>query len=394
MNAAAEKKRRVLLMYISKVSGHRQATVAIEQALKQIEPTIETPSVNGFGYTYPMLEKIINRAYMSVIKATPKVWDYMYDNPQIFKNSQSIKKYLHKTSHDKIGMLLGKYKPEAVVCTQAFPCGMVADYKRVHNNKTLLIGVLTDYAPHSYWINEGVDYYVVPSQEAKERFIQKGVPAQSIMVYGIPLRSQFVLHPDKEKIASQLGLDLAKPIILIMGGGQGLGPIKKIVKSLVKIERDVQIIALVGVNKKVAGKVRKLTKKTNKKILVFDFVTNVDELMEVATLIITKPGGLTTAECLAKGLPMVIVDPLPGQEMRNTDFLIKKGIAIRIHEINDIGDEIELLLKSPDRLNKMHQAAFANANPDSSLKIAKLILNQDRENSQATPLITPQPVHV
>ena len=243
-------KRRVLLMYITKVSGHRQATVAIQQALRQLDPEIEVPAINGFGYTYPILEKIVNKAYLSVIKRTPKVWDYLYDNPKIVKNSQSIQNFLHKTSHEKIAKLIQRHRPQAIVCTQAFPCGMVADYKISHNLDILLIGVLTDFSPHSYWINEGVDYYVVPSEEVKERLVVKGVAPERVRVYGIPLRPRFNEPVDRVAIAEKMGLDPEVPTILVMGGGQGLGPIKKIVKSLGKMNMFVQIIVLSGVNKK------------------------------------------------------------------------------------------------------------------------------------------------
>src|SRR5690242_1928480 len=128
-----DKKKNVLLVYITKVSGHRQATVAIQQSIKQLSPSVDVHSINGFGYTYPILEKIVNKAYMGIIKSTPIVWDYLYDNPKVFKNSQSIKNFLHKTSHKKIAKLLEEYQPDAVVCTQAFPCGMIADYKRSYN---------------------------------------------------------------------------------------------------------------------------------------------------------------------------------------------------------------------------------------------------------------------
>lgn len=375
-------------MYITKVSGHRQATMAVQRALKQMDPNIEAPTVNGFGYTYPRLERVINSAYMSVIKTTPKVWDYLYDNPNIVKKSKRIKDFLHKTSHEKIGLLIKKYRPDTVICTQAFPCGMVADYKRAHHADFQVIGVLTDYAPHSFWINEGVDYYIVPSNEAKQRFITKGVKEDAIKVYGIPIRSKFSVQLDKEPIMQRLGLEKNVPVILIMGGGQGLGPIKDVVKSLMKLTAPLQIIVLTGVNKKLLKwlgkqqtKKRKRATAKNKKLIFYEYANNVDELMEVSTLIVTKPGGMTTSECLAKGLPMVIVNPLPGQEMRNTDFLLKKGIAVRIDKTLDIGEEIDLLLRSSDKIADMRKAAYAEAHPHAALDIARLILDEklDRE---------------
>ncbi|MBF0521541.1 MAG: hypothetical protein HQL24_00635 [Candidatus Omnitrophica bacterium] len=375
-----QKKKRVLLMYITRVSGHRQATVAIQKSLKELQPNLEAPTINGFGHTYPIVENIVNRAYMSVIKRTPKIWDYLYDNPKVIKQTQLIKSYVYKSSEKKIGQLLARYKPDAVVCTQAFPCGMVAHYKRTHHLNIKLIGVLTDFAPHGFWINEGVDYYIVPSQDSKERFMTKGVPENSIKVYGIPIQPKFALRPDKKIIAQNLGLDPHVPTILIMGGGQGLGPIKLILKSLIKIDFNFQTIILAGTNKKIVKGLKKIADKTDKKILIFEFARNVDELMELASLIITKTGGMTTAECLTKGLPMVIVNPIPGQEMRNADFLVNKGIAIRVNDLNDVEEEIEFLLKSPERLLAMRQAAYENAKPHAALDIAKLILN-DLENS-------------
>jgi len=380
-SASQNKKRKVMLMYITKVSGHRQATLAIQKALREVDPKVEAPTINGFGYTYPVLEKVINRAYMSVIKRTPKVWDYLYDNPKIVKNTESIKRFLHKTSYDKIDRLFKRHKPDAVVCTQAFPCGMIADYKKAHGLDTKLVAVLTDYAPHSFWLNDGVDYYIVPSADAKERFVQKGVPPDAIKIYGIPIKTKFSVQLDKAPIAHKLGLDLDVPILLIMGGGQGLGPIKAIVKSLYKIALPLQMVVLTGTNKKLMGwleheyaRYQKKGRHLDKKLLCLGYASNVDELMDVATLIITKPGGMTTSECLAKGLPMVIVNPLPGQEMRNTDFLLKQGIGIRIDKTADIGEEIELLLRSPERLAVMRKAAHENGRPHAAVDIAKLIL--------------------
>jgi processive 1,2-diacylglycerol beta-glucosyltransferase len=362
-------------MYITKVSGHHQATMAIQRALHRVSPDVEAPSVNGFGYAYPRLEKIVNRAYMGIIRKTPKLWDYLYDNPKVFKRSQPLKKFLNKSSHNKIAVLLKQYHPDTVVCTQAFPCGMVADYKVTHGLPLKIIGVLTDYAPHSYWINDGVDYYIVPSNETRERFIKKGVEPDKIKVYGIPVRMRFADQLDRQPIAAKLGLDLNKPTILLMGGGQGLGPIQEAVKALMSISLELQMVVITGINRRLNQWLQRVAPTSPKKIVFYEYVNNVDELMEISSLIITKPGGMTTSESLAKGLPMVIVNPIPGQEMRNTDFLLEKGIAIRIDQTHDIAEEVELLLRSPERLAAMRQAAYDHARPHAALDIAQLILH-------------------
>ena len=367
-------KKRILLMYISEVSGHHQATIAIEKSIRVLASDVEIRNINGFGYTYPLMEKIVNKAYMGIIKRTPKVWDYLYDNPKVFKRLQSIKKVIHKSNHSKLARLFREFKPDVVACSQAFPCGMVADYKETYNLDTKIIGILTDYAPHSYWLHDGVDYYVVPSIETAKRLMQKGVSYDRVKILGIPVDPKFTVKLDKERIAEDLNLDVHLPTVLIMGGGQGLGPIRKVVKSLLAIETNLQLIVVAGTNKKLIRWLKKTQASTRKKIIVYEFINNIEELMEIAALTITKPGGMTTAEALVKGLPMVIIKPLPGQEMHNTDFLLQKGVAIRVNRFDSAGREVEALLTSPVRLSKMRRSAFDSGKPNSSFDIARLIL--------------------
>jgi len=371
------KHKRVLLMYISQVSGHRQGAVAISKSLKSLDPDCEVLSINGFGYTYPLMEKIINTAYMGVIKRAPKIWEYLYDNPKVIKFSEKWKQSIHKSSHKKLKPLIDEFKPDVVVCTQAFPCGMVADYKRSHGLDFKVIGVLTDYAPHLYWLHEGVDYYVVPSEEASDRYVKEGIPAESIKVFGIPIRTKFAETINQELIAQKLGLDLKIPTILIMGGGQGLGPMKDAVKSLVRLGRPLQLIVICGTNVKLVHWIKKVQRKTSKKIIFYDYASNVDELMGVSSLIVSKPGGMTTSECLAKGLPMVIVDPIPGQEERNSQFLVNQGIAIRVDDKRHIAREIDVLLNNPQQIESMRQAALKNGKPMAAENIARLILHEN-----------------
>lgn len=367
--------RRILLMYITKVSGHRQATIAIQKSIKNALPDAEIMSINGFEYTYPILEKVVNRAYMGVIKRAPKIWDKMYDNPKLVKRSKVIKEFLHKKSHKKLHRLFESFNPDTVICTQAFPCGMVADYKTTHQSNFNLIGVLTDFAPHAYWLNAGVDYYIVPSEDAKKRFMHLGISQDSIKVFGIPIRMKFAEKMSKDQAAKNLGLDPQIPSVLIMGGGQGLGPIKKVVQSLMKVSNPFQLIVIAGVNVKLMDWLKKMQAQAKQKMLIYDYANNVHELMDVASLIITKPGGMTTSESLAKGLPMIIVNPIPGQEMLNTDFLINKGIALRVDDVDQIAHEVQDLLSSPQRLASMRKAAYEHGRPFAAKDIADLVVS-------------------
>ena len=365
---------RIILMYISEISGHHSATIAIEKAIKILSPDAQILNINGFNYTNPISEKIINRLYMGIIKRTPQIWDYLYDNPSVAKNIEKIKETVHKFNSPKLKNLFDRFKPTAVVCTQAFPCGMVADFKKTYNSDIPLIAVLTDYIPHSYWIYDTVDYYITPAQEVGFLLAEKGVDTKKIKNFGIPFDPKFNQVVKNEEVLQRLNLKTNLPKILIMGGGQGLGPLKTIVKSLEKIKKDFQGMIVTGINRKLYRSLKKKIKKSKKKFLLFRFIDNINELMEISDIIITKPGGITTAEALAKKLPMVIIKPIPGQEASNTAYLMKKGAAIKCDNPKEINLAIEDLLDNPAKLKQLSESAQRLSKPNASLDVASLVL--------------------
>jgi len=367
--------KRIVLMYISEVSGHHSATLAIEKAIRTIAPDTEILNINGFNYTNPISEKVINRLYMAVIKRTPQLWNYLYDNPDVVKILENIKRAIHKFNSPKLKNLFDDFKPDVIACTQAFPCGMVADYKKFCNSHIPLVAVLTDYIPHSYWIYDTVDYYVVPSEEVGLRLSQKGVDEKKIRAFGIPHDPKFARPVDRNEVFKKLDLNPAVPTILIMGGGQGLGPIKTIVSSLERVNGEVQEIVITGNNRKLYNSLSSTIKKFRKKIVLFGYANNVHELMEVSSLIITKPGGITTAEALAKNLPMLIIEPIPGQEANNTLYLTQKGAAIHVDNLKRINVIVEDLLLHPQKIDFLRQSVGLIRKPNASMDTAKLLLN-------------------
>ncbi len=362
-------------MYISEVSGHHSATLAIENAIKLLSPKTEVLNINAFNYTNPVSEKIVNHLYMGIIKRTPQIWKYLYDNPKIVKRVEKIKQAIHKLNSPKLKLLFDKFEPDAVACTQAFPCGMVADYKKTFNSSLPLVAVLTDYIPHSYWVYDAVDYYVTPSDDISQMFTEKKVPLKKIKSLGIPFDQKFNEVLDREKLFQKLNLSQSVPAVLIMGGGQGIGPIKTIVRSLEKVKGPMQEIVVTGTNKKLYNSLKRRLKKYKKKISLYGFVGNIHELMCASDIIITKPGGVTTAEVLAKKIPMVIVKPIPGQEASNTAYLTEKGAAIKVDDPKKTNLAVEYLLKNPAKLNEIRELAYCIAKPNASMDIARLLLD-------------------
>jgi processive 1,2-diacylglycerol beta-glucosyltransferase len=367
--------KRIALMYISEVSGHHSATLAIENAIKMLQPDAEVLNINAFNYTNPISEKIVNSIYMGIIKRTPRIWDYLYDNPSVVKKIEKIKERIHRFNSPKFKRLFEQFQPDVVACTQAFPCGMVAGYKKNYNSEIPLVAVLTDYVPHSYWIYDEIDYYIMPSDEVASRLYKKGVPLSKIKTFGIPFDLKFNKNISRDEMIKNLGLNPGIPTILIMGGGHGIGPIKTIVRAINKIKLEFQEIIVCGMNKKLYRVLKNKVKKYRKKILLFGYTDKIDVLMGIADIIITKPGGITTAEALSKRLPMIIVKPIPGQETNNTAYLTRQQAAIKVDNPGDVDVVIEELLRNPNKLNRMRESASRIAKPHASLNIARLLLD-------------------
>jgi len=364
-------------MYISQVSGHRSAAEALEKEIKRLKADTQILSINAFNYTNPVSEKVINRLYMEVVNKAPKIWDYLYDNPKVIKGIGKIKDSVHKFNSPKLKKLFDEFRPDVVVCTQAFPCGMVADFKKTYNSNIPLIAVLTDYVPHSYWIYDKVDYYIAPSDEIKVRMQEKGIPDKKIKTFGIPFDSKFNSPVDRGRVLRKMGLDPDRPVVLIMGGGHGLGPIKTIVNSLEKTKSAIQEIIITGINDKLFRQLQKKAKGLKRHIVILGFADNINELMGAADLLITKPGGITTAEALVKKIPMIIIKPIPGQEASNTAYLTKKKAAIKVDNLEEINLAVDGLFSECAKLDLMRAAALQIGKANAAADIAGLILNSD-----------------
>ena len=341
-------------------SGHEVAARAIEAALRKTDKSIKTLCVCPIKGT-SKTSKYVSFVYLKLIKYTPKVMGYIHGNKTLSKITNATRNRLDKVGYKGYKDLIDSFKPDAIVCTHAYPCWVVSFIKEKTNLKAPLIGVVTDFYAHYYWPSRNVDKYVVATEEAKNDLLSRGLSENKVEDIGIPIDPKFTEKKDKLKIWKKLRL---KPnsTILVMGGGLGIGPMNQLVKLLDTMD-NINIIAVCGKNTKSRDKL--LKSKFKNKIIVKGYVSNMDELMEVSDIAVTKAGGLTVSECLAKNLPMVIVNPIPGQEERNTDYLIKHNFAVKLKSKKHLTSAVKDLLKKGVK-NKL-------AKPNSAIDVAKLI---------------------
>lgn len=377
--------RRFLLIHITTNSGHHRASSAIEQQIRRLDPQAHVVMVDAFQYVTQVVRWAIQRSYLSLIRHQPDIWEYLYDNPTVHRRIQNFRALLHRYHAGKLQHLLETTRPDAIVCTQAYPCGMVADFKKHHGLTLPLVGVLTDYAPHLYWFHETVDCYVVPSDQVKQRFLTRGIDPARVKVLGIPIDPAFLTPTDREATARQFGLDLAKPILLIMGGGGGFGRFREMLLSLDILPYPCQLVVIAGTNRALLTWLTR--QRFRHRVIPVGYTTDIPKLMGVATLLVSKPGGLTTSEALAKHVPLVMVNPIPGQEAYNARFLLSQGAAVQAGSAETVRQTVRDLLDNPERLEALRRRNAELAHPRAAMDTAKLLLElADSHREPAEPI--------
>ncbi len=367
--------RRILYLYLTKHSGHYAAAVAIDDAVRRQDGRVESMLLDSFSHANPVLSKVTLKAYLAALKAAPEIWEWMYDNPEFKERTKRIRDLLNRGNSRKLQSILTSFKPDIVVCTQAFACGVLASWKqRTGNRRPALVGVLTDFVAHRYWAHDEVDLYIAPNEATKETLVSQSVAPERVKVNGIPVNNRHLRASDKDAVYRSLGLKPGLPMILVMGGSLGLGPMKSVIRKLDKLPQPFYIVAITGKNKELKERLERKGQKVRHPTKIFGFVENVVELMDAAEMVVTKPGGITTAECLVKQLPMIIINPIPGQEAKNTEFLLGQDVAVQAEDANDVMLFVDEFLRNPEKLRRMREAARAPARPYAADNAARDIL--------------------
>ncbi|MBK8575052.1 MAG: hypothetical protein IPN90_05010 [Elusimicrobia bacterium] len=367
---------KVLFCYISHASGHQRAAEAVMGELRRRHPSVQCEGINSISYSNPVFGKIISKLYIQLLKVAPQVWDYLYDNPYIEKATRDIREFLSLFNTRRIAEVLQKHRPHCLVCTQAVPVGLLSAMKERGLIKAPIVGIITDFGVHKYWISSQVDLYLVPSSDVRRRMVRLGVPEERIRVTGIPVDLRFSSRGDRRAERAALGLSLHRPTVLVMGGNYGLGPLEDAVHALRRIPLGAQLLVVCGNNRSLLRKMNRHFS-SDRHVPVLGLTRSVHRLMDASDLLISKPGGLTTSEALAKGLPMVMIEPIPGQEERNAQFLLRHGAAERADTLDELVRVVERLLTDRGRLDRLRENGVILARPwaarDAAEAIATLI---------------------
>ena len=338
--------KKVIIFYASYGGGHLSAARSIKEYIETNYNNIEIQLIDCMYYVNKLFDKVTTTAYAEMAKKIPQTWGKVYWHAQsgpIAQISTTSNKLLSK----KLNKLLQDFNPELIISTHPFASTMCAYLKKQGKLNSKIATVLTDYAPHEQWLvfNEYVDYYFVSHEEMKKQLQEEGIPKEKIYATGIPLSNKFLLKYDKSQILQNFGLSPNKKTVLFFGGGEyGLGKTQtlKIFKSFIECHENIQLVAISGKNPKMKESFKNLVNDLGKQdsVKILEYTDKVPQLMSISDLVVTKPGGLTTTESLASGLPIVVINPIPGQEEENAAYLEKNKVAIWIKK----GDNVEEIL--------------------------------------------------
>lgn len=365
---------KILLFSVSIGAGHDLAAQAIREEILRRYPDSEIQTVDTFKYINPVLDRVVKDSYMETIRFTPKVWGYLYDQAEQDSQRVDIKGIMNTLLSGQLEKLVTSFQPDIIICTHAFPCGMLSTLKRKLNLNTPIIAVVTDFTIHPFWVNDQVDAYILPSEQLRFYLLNAGIPEEKIWPCGLPLRAQFANLPSQIEARKSLGLQ-EKTTLLVMGGGLGLGSIEDIVQHVLKGTLELQIVVICGKNLKLLKKLEALQSRTNSvsTLVLEGFTQEIAYYMRASDMIISKPGGLTTAEVLACGVPLFIIDPIPGQETRNSEFLQNLGVGIKTSRLWNLLPAIQQLLACPLRQQQIREMAIFLAKPHAAEDIVDRI---------------------
>ncbi|MGI6605904.1 MAG: MGDG synthase family glycosyltransferase [Peptococcia bacterium] len=374
---------RILIFSVSIGSGHDSVAYAVAERLQAEAPGSEVKIVDTFRFINSILNKVVVGSYMETIKLTPKVWGYIYDQAEGGEKLVDLSRISAKILAPKIEQLINSFNPHLIFCSHAFPTGVLGAMKQKGRISVPLASAITDFHIHPIWINNGVDLYFIPSADLDYDLLQAGIKPEKIQSAGIPIRMQFAEPIDTLQAKEEFQFR-GDPVVLIMGGGLGLGRIEAITKQILH-HANYGVVVVAGKNKHLYETLHKIN---NPRLRVFGYVENMAKVIAACDIVLSKPGGVSTAEVLAMSKPLVIFSSLPGQEDRNTDYLLNRGAAVKIKKLDLLVPELQVLWENKVRLARMKEAAEHLASPYSSKmvwdKLWPLIEQEETAERQAS----------
>ena len=364
---------KTLIFSVATGGGHGHAAAALKNHIQLNDPNSKIEIIDTLKYVNPIIDKVVIGSYLNTIKITPSLFGKLYYYTETGEGISAISsKFLELFSY-KLLPLIEEFQPDVLIATHAFTAEMLSILRQKFKLPIPSVVILTDYAPHSFWLHPFIDAYIVSNEDMKEEMISRGILGESIYPLGIPVKPDFVKKYNKAETLEELDLNPNIPTLLIMGGSLGMGKISEIYQELSQASMEFQILVVTGSNKKLYAELIKLKNESPKKSVILGFTKDVNKYMQACDLLLTKPGGLTITEALISQIPLALFSPIPGQEEQNAEFLLKHNLAIDLGSGKNCGTLIEEILSDKNLLETMKQNCRKMAKPYSGDDICRIL---------------------
>jgi processive 1,2-diacylglycerol beta-glucosyltransferase len=384
---AAESQPRIMILHATAGSGHRRAAQALEAAFRALAPEAQVRTLDTLQFGSRLFRRGYSPTYDTLVGRAPRVWGLLYkslEQPRIHRGTTPLRHALDRVNVRSLFAYIERVRPTAVVCTHFLPLEALGPRRRRGALPCPLSCVITDFTAHPFWAIDGIDRTFVATAAVREELASWGVPWDSIRVTGIPIDPRFAGGPlDKSEARVHLGVDPARPTVLLMGGGNGVGPLASLAERVLALPLEPQLLVVCGRNARLRMRMRSIAESAPGRVRTFGFTDQVPALLSAADLIVTKAGGLTCSESLAMGTPLVIFRPTPGQEEKNSLALASAGAAVRARTFDQVGEAVARILTYPALAASMREACAALARPRAAEDVAREVLESSRNTVPA-----------
>ncbi len=367
---------RIAILHATAGSGHRRAAQAIAEAIQRLDPTASVREVDTLVFASGFYRTAYAQGYDLLAARAPQLWGLLYRSWESapMRRVAPGARLMDRLNLRRLARVVEREQPDAVVCTHFLPVEALGPMRARGALGVPLNCVITDFAAHPFWAIPNVDRWFVAGERAAEDLAGYGVPSARIDVTGIPVEPRFAQRIPRAQARERLGLDSDRALVLVMGGGSGVGPLAELAQRLAALPTRPQVVVVCGTNEALRVQIQALPAAAAGDIRALGFTHEVDVLLEACDVLVSKAGGLTCAEALVKGVPMVIFRPTPGQEVRNATVLEKAGAALHAPTVAAVEHEVGRLLVDDEERRRLHEGAVALARPDAATAIARAVL--------------------
>jgi processive 1,2-diacylglycerol beta-glucosyltransferase len=367
---------RLLVLSAAVGSGHLRAAEALELAARRLLPDATVRNLDVLQMTNAAFRRVYGEAYLELVNKAPHVLGYFYD--RLDRPGQTaggpgdrLRQLVQELNLKPFIRFLTAEPWDLVLNTHFLPAEIIASLRTRGKIEAPQVTVTTDFETHRLWVNQPCEHYFTATEEGALYLQTWGVPPSCTTATGIPIHPVFSESKDRAACLARLGLGGDRPVILQLAGGFGVGPIERLYRALLEVEQPLEIVVVSGRNETLRKQLETVSPPARHRTRVLGFTDQIDELMAVADLVVSKPGGLTTSETLARGAAMVIVNPIPGQESRNSDFLLENGAAIKVNHVATLAHKVATLLREPARLAQLKANARRLGRPRAAFEIVE-----------------------